>query len=846
MGWLRDLMRASRSPIKSFDELAARALNQASWPQEISIQKRSFGALLGKLDRELELEWLTHRPSVQSALAEVLGITREELILASSPATQRVDGRHLRLDDLPTGRPLDLAREALFPGLPTEVLSPSSWSGLWWLAPSGSGRTLVGAWLRARGLLVSTDDPSAPTYLELDPPEGVPRARPGLCVAATFAPPEGSGFKVVRSAELCRNLAPIVDWAADRLPEGGTFERSELCSYLSEGPLAQGWLDSAGAVLGLVGLAEELGVTELRRRSGSKLSRLYLRRRSHELLDPDAASTDWVKRGAADAMVALLRRSIVDADLPWWVSRTLEEWSDLLPAELRLGADLEWLKLAFTRSESGIRPRDLERAARELPPGAFRVLRALTRLGVLANAGEERLALRPHWLVSALTVEAVEQLARAAPSDFGEALLRPHAAPRVASALFERALAPDPTLVDEIVDLEVGDEPALAAAVECVVRCTGVALLRGVELGAESAESLLDLALELAVPRDDRVLAPRIEHRARADAPPSARVGQGLLSNGVYQLALLALSEEVPERPRRRSAREGRAKEVDVERLDAIAGALERWPELDVARGTARLCGRLAKDLGHALAAPAAVLRSADSNELDWELWKAAVDTSFGRAALLGELGSEPAKAAPVLRAVWAAWEAALRPELPTLEKSFAALLFSHAPMSVLEHFASSEDCADEFEHLSREQWRSFVDHWTRTRRSAESLAFWRAVPEAELDTLLSLGLEPSNLDALAELWRRAPSRLVAALEARFEPGRGRPTSALLASVPAALTAETARKLAADERLARHSSEHMKELGAWLHERVAERSLGWREAYSRLSELERRMSLAGV
>jgi hypothetical protein len=845
MGWLRDLMRASRSPIKSFDELAARCLNQASWPQEIAVQKRSLGALLGKLDRELELEWLTHRPSVQSALAEVLGISREELLLASAPVTQRVDGRHLRLDDLPTGRPLDLAREALFPGLPSEVLNPAAWSATWWLAPTGSGRTLVGAWLRARGLVGSNDDPSGPTYIELDPPEGVPHARPGLCVAATFAPPEDSGFKVVRSDKLRTNLAELVDWAADRLPDGGAFDRSELCSYLSAGPLAEGWLDSAGAVLGLVGLAEELGVAELRRRTGSKLARLFLRRRSNELLDPDAASTDWIKRGAADAMVALLRRSIVDADLPWWVSRTLEEWSDLLPAELRLGADLEWLKLAFTRSESGIRPRDLERAARELPPGAFRVLRALTRLGVLANAGEERLTLRPHWLVSALTVEAVDQLSRAAPSDFGEALLRPHAAPRIATALFERSLR-DPALVDEILDLEVGDEPALAAAVECVVRCTGVALLRGVDIGTESVESLLDLALELSIRRDHGALAPRIEHRARAEAPPSARLGQGLLSNGVYQLALLALSEELPDLRRRRSTRQAQVKELDLDRLDAIERALERWPELDVAKGTARLCGRLALHFGHSLAAPAAVLRSADSSELDWKLWSAAVGTAFGRAALLGELGSEPAKAAPVLRAVWSAWETAERPELPALEKSLTALLWSHAPVSALEHLASSRSSEHGFEHLNREQWRTLVGLLERDARSPESLAFWRAVPEPELETLLALGLEPSNFEALAALWRRAPARLGATLEARFERGLGKAAGALLASVPAALTAETAQKLAADERLARQSSERMIELGTWLHERVAERCLGWREAYSRLSELERRLALARV
>jgi hypothetical protein len=845
MGWLRDLMRAARPPVKSFDELASHCLNQANWPPEVAIQKRSLGALFGKLDRELELDWLSHRPSVQSVLAQVLGTTREAIILASTPSSSHADGRHVLLDDLPGARPLDLAREALFPGIPAEVLNPGAWGAVWWLAPSGSGRSLVGAWLRARGLLGAGDEASRPTYLELDPPEPLPLPRPGLCVAASFAPPPDSGFTLVRAAELASVLPALVDWAADRLPGRGGFDRKELCDCLTRGPLAEGWLDSAGAVIGLVGLAEELGVAELARRTGSKLARLYLRRRSNELLDPDAGSTEWIKRAAADAIVALLRRSIVDADVPWWVARTLEEWSELLPAELRVGADLEWLKLAFTRTESGIRPKDLERAARELPPGAFRVLRALTRLGVLANTGEERLALRPHWLVGALAGEAFDQLSRAAPSDFGEALLRPHAAPRVASALLDRALAQDLTLVEEVVDLEPADEPALAAAVECVVRASGIALLRGVELGTEAAESLLELALELAVPREGGRLLPRIEHRIYAEALGAAERGRALLSNGVYQLALLALAEEIPERPRRRSTRLARAKELDQKRLDVIQRAIERWPELDVAKGAARLFGRLASEIEHALTAPAAVLQSAESKQLSWDTWRAAVSTAFGRAALAGELDGHPVKTEAILDAVWAAWLDAERPELPELDARLAAPFWSHAPPDALEYLAwKGRDLG--FEHLSREQWRALAGCIARARRSPESLAFWRAIPESDLDVLLERGLEPSSPDALGVLWERAPKRLGAALEARFAPGSKARTSSLLASVPAALTAETARKLAAGEHLARYSSERLNELSAWLHERVATRSAGWREAYARLAELERRLALARV
>lgn len=844
MGWLRDLMRAARPPIKSFDELAARCLGQANWPPEVAIQKRSLGTLFGKLDRELELDWLTNRPSVQVVLASVLGISREELLLAYGPDPRRPGGRYLQLDSLPTGRPLDLAREPLFPGLPALVLTPANWEALWWVAPSGAGRSLVGAWLRAQGLLGPEEEPGSRVYLELDRSEELPSARPGLCVAAPFAPPEGSGFKLVRSAPLAATLPALVDWAADRLPGGGRFDRDELCACLAGAPLREGWLDSAGAVLGLVGLAEELGVAELERHSGSKLARLYLRRRSRELLDPDAASTDWIRRAAADALVALLRRSIVDAEEPWWVARSVEAWAELLPGELRRGADLEWLKLAFSQAEAGIRPRDLERAAKKLPPGAFRVLRALGRLGVLVPEGEERLALRPHWLVSALTVEATLELSRAAPSDFGEALLRPHAAPRVAQALFERALAEDATLIDEVLDLEPNDSPALAAAVEGVVRSCGLALLRGVELDPETAEGLLTAALELAVPRPPLALAPRIEHRALTESTSLTPLGQALLSDGAYQLALLALADEVPERRRFRSERARQARTLTAERLAVIEQTLLRFPELAVAPRAARLCGRYELEGDHAIVAPARVLRHVRSKSLRWEQWQLAVSSAFGQAALLGELELAPQQTEALSDAVWAAWLDAERPELPELDPRLNALIWSFAPPDALEYLAWKSTNEAGFEHLRRDQWRTLSACLVESKRVPESLAFWRAVPEPELDVLLERGLEPTTMRALEVLWQRAPARVIAALEARFEPRSKLSARALLSSVPAALTAETARKLATDERLSRYSSARLIELEAWLHERVAVRSLGWRDAYARLVALERRLAPA--
>ncbi len=416
---------------------------------------------------------------------------------------------------------------------------------------------------------------------------------------------------------------------------------------------------------------------------------------------------------------------------------------------------------------------------------------------------------------------------------------------RVAQALFERALGPDPTLIDDVLDLELGDELALAAAVECVVRCAGLALLRGVELGTESSESLLDAALELAVARNLQKLAPRIEHRARSEGSSVAPVGQALLSDGAYQLALLALSEEVPDRRRRSRARLERESSTPSDWTPSS----RRSPAgpSSMSRGVRRASAEGSHSTLSIRSAPARVLRSAESKQLTWEIWSTAVSTAFGRAALLGELDGEPAKAEAILDAVWAAWLDADRPEISVLDARLAALLWSHAPLDALEYLAWKGRDQAGFEHLNREQWRARSRvAWCAldARRNRSLSGASPPSPSSMSCSSTASTLEPRG--AGLALAASPGAGLGAALEARFEPGSRRPTRAPRFGSSRALTAETARKLAADERLARHSSERLLELGGWLHERVAERSLGWRDAYARLAELERRLATARV
>jgi SAM-dependent methyltransferase len=68
--------------------------------------------------------------------------------------------RHVRLEDVPFARVLDLGAEPLPPGIPDLVLQPPRWDRVLWVAASGAGRSLAGRWLAARGREVLLTDGS--------------------------------------------------------------------------------------------------------------------------------------------------------------------------------------------------------------------------------------------------------------------------------------------------------------------------------------------------------------------------------------------------------------------------------------------------------------------------------------------------------------------------------------------------------------------------------------------------------------------------------------------------------------------------------------------------------------
>ncbi|HEY8945616.1 MAG TPA: hypothetical protein VIM73_15210, partial [Polyangiaceae bacterium] len=393
MGWLRDLMSSANPPLRSFGELARSALKAPDWPGDLALQERSLSTLLSKLDREEQLAWLSDRPQVQRALSRVLSATPDLLRRpgAGGLGSPARDPRLVRWRDVPGARGLDLVREALPPGIPDRVLRPDG-PPVWWVAPSGSGRSLCGAWLQARGRAEFVEHdrwteggqlPEGPVFLELQGrPAADPVARPGLCVAAPFEP-RSTGFEVVVACPIQETLPSLVEWAAARLPDDTRLVPESAAALIGE-HIRNQTVRTLGEALGWLGLVDELGSREAARQL-ERVTRRFVERRVGTQLDPAAPHATWLRRSIYPLLLGLVERTFTDSDLPASAERSFEQWMALVPPEVERAVDLDWMRLSLARIESPVRPSDLDRAAQKLPPGAFRVITALEEAGLLTR-----------------------------------------------------------------------------------------------------------------------------------------------------------------------------------------------------------------------------------------------------------------------------------------------------------------------------------------------------------------------------------------------------------------------------------------------------------------------------
>ena len=879
MGWLRDLMDQSDSGCRSYGDLARSALESNDWPTESRMAERSLASIFSKLDRNQEADWLAERVGVQRVLSKVLGVPLDDLRAPGTApgAAPRGDVRRLRLTSLRYARSLDLVEEPLCPGLPPGVLTPGAYRNTFWRAPSGSGRSLVGRFLQARGLAhvieaATFEDAVArlpergPVFIEVQAQRTLPlpsAPRTDICVAGDFDPRNPS-WQIEHSPPVESYLDELVAWVAARLPTDGRFDAPRTLEWLRTELASSGILDGLGAALGLCGLADELGVHTLRGKSPQKLADRFCRDRLLATLDPEASHASWLKRNGYDVLVGLGRRLLADSEAAWDEPRSLEGWLGLVPLEHQRDADLDWMRLSLSRVDSGIRPTDIEKAARKIPPGAFRIVRALQRAELLraahtdAPGGEQpeaRLAFGPRWFSNALRLDATRALIDSSPNDFGEALLKGHAAPSIARELVQRLSDRGSAFIDGVLELEGGDSAGHTAALEMTFRAAGVALLEGAELSADSLEALWDEALDARLEFPDELPCPRIEY----PDPES----DALLSRGIWYLSAFAISSELGQRAGRRHAllRPWKAREASPQ-LRALCAVIARdLPTLARDRVWAlrafSLISRLRSEIGalgaldapEVLERPSVILDEVMHGVLTWSTVAGIADSTLGLPALQALAVERTVPFSTVASAIWEAWDDAQRPangaDFLATDSAHSSWFWPHIPADLLEALLCDARATDiPYESFGDTQWRAFIAALDTAPARADDERAFALAPDFVLEESLARGIE--SLALLACVWRRVPdlagSELVRLLESREDEDLPR-LAGLLQAAPATQFSRLS-DLFSQPSVGNLPRAKLGAIRHFLHDHIRARKSGYVEAYARLSEIERQLSHA--
>jgi hypothetical protein len=871
MGWLRELMSDVGQP--SFEALARTALAHSHWPQEIQPKSRSLGTILGRLDRDLELEWLAERPAIQQVLSDILRCPlaeiRDHLAARTEVAASATD--RLRLSDLRTGRSLELSRVSLPPSIPAFVSVPRSWDKVLWKAPSGSGKTLAGKWLAARGLaevvtitgdgeLSSLPPGSSPLYVDClvavtEPILANLALRRSVCVAtdrvadwARAQSPCGettlAGWSLCEQPSILETLETTVDWTSLLLPASSGVRPAEVALLLRR--MAEDWgvIETLADVIGVLGIVDELGVSRIAQTDQKSLIALLLKRRLTEHLDRRDPKASGLRRLLPEVLVEMAKLTLSEAGRSLLEPRSFEEWMQAIPLEHRRSTDLDWLRVQLGAPEVSLHARDLERAERRLPPGAHRILSALREAELLVPVGGELHALRPHFLVRLVDRLGRQALVHGSPTEWGEALLSPIHRPVLMLALAERTKRDPAGVVEDVLELLDEQSPALVTALESVFVVVGLGILGGLEVPTQTLMALVEEQAALAT--QTRAGLPQ---RRIACLPPATTADTA----GTYLLCILAIGEGLPEalRAKHRSRLSMETAEEETRSylvLDEIAslvpGALDtQAPWLP---GALALLDRLRHQSGvvgrdghpHPLLSVGVVL-----DEIEHGVLESPSLTEMVREPWAMKLLSvaRAKRGLPEETVVAALWECLATDPLPD---HAAARILGDSSLPMWEHATAdpvvgwlvmpeSAPCPVRPELLPVAVWKALLDKVGGLGSLEPGLLRWLPTSLAEALIGFAGHLAPSHLELL---WERWPHACIARIEAMRATEPSTAHDWLLAAP--AVHDQSLVTASTESQWIRGAHPFCEAVRQRLHGAIARRCPGWRLAYEAFCELE--------
>jgi hypothetical protein len=892
MGWIRERMEELEPPVQSLIELAQRVRKARSWPRAERIKESSLATYLGKFDSGEALEWLEQRPGALQALADVLEMAPEEAEerLSQLQPPRHTAGSRVRLRDVPA-RPLDLRKEPLPPGIPSQVRDPATWP-LWWQAPSGSGRTLTGQWLEARGQAVFLQAETwadaerqlpeqGAVFIELGSAEGAPYATwPSglkLCVATEAPPPRPpepevelgprstrelakvqasrrpppSPWLAVSSPDVRSVLRELVEWVEERISVEG-FDREACQRWLLETPDVLARVDTLSTALGFIGLFATFGKKGdaaglAKARSAADLARLFLRMRLQQ-----SEGVELPLDLLWERLQHLGRRLLLESETPWFEARSTDAWHALVHMRPD-DADLEWLK-ELERQGLKVDRAGLKKLQGRLPADAFRVMRALRELGLLRERQPQQLAFQPPWVLAGLIEQSILETLDQGPQAWGSILLRQEHAAAVFQALLERCRGGDFTLARAVLQAPDLRSPAWVAALEAIFRVLGLVVLEGKSMPDELRLGVLRLQRALVVPDAGGLPRPRIAYEL-----PSARDSL-LVDHRVWYAALLALSETLPAESDLALDSWCAMPSTDARRwllyMASYRSPQERRMPEEWLMPLLLLGGRVLDKLGP-LAPPSAatplllqperLLRFLQQQSLSLGQLNQAVSWHA-----LGLLLPEYARRRGVdweqcVQKIWAAWLSSSAAEFPSFlqpEEAHAEIFWKHLPPQAVEVLAGKRH-----RHLLGERqacrffqaahWEAFVRVWIEKAEPWGVVplhALWQRIPAEYVRQAIRAGRPDAHDHATRkELWQRLPEVFCEEIDALFRQGQW---DKGLTQVWGAPPSYIPRLLASAKAALEHrGAPPPSSVIQWLHQMIAQRVPDWSKAWTLLEYL---------